>query len=109
MLLKNRKCIGELIPQRIRKQPRLNFAPQNGKSGAHTHVDKTEPASTSAAEIDADVVDIDDIEDEGEPRKPRNFKVQVLNADHVFIRIRVRDPTADDEFIRDFNRQFLTL
>lgn len=109
MLLKNRKCIGELIPQRIRKQPRLNFAPQNGKSGVLTHVDKTEPASTSAAEIYADVVDIDDIEDEGEPRKPRNFKVQVLNADHVFIRIRVRDPTADDEFIRDFNRQFLTL
>lgn len=50
---------------------------------------------------DEDHLDIDDIED-AQPRRPRNFKVQIIKGEKMEIKVKVKDKQG--ELIRESER-----
>lgn len=95
--LKNKKVMGELHHQRIRKRPREGFVTE---TKAVTEADESEDAT-------AEPMDVDDLESGVAASKPRNFRVQIMNASYAQIMVKVRD--ASDCLVNDAKRLTLKM
>uniref|UniRef100_A0A183BSR2 PIH1 domain-containing protein n=1 Tax=Globodera pallida TaxID=36090 RepID=A0A183BSR2_GLOPA len=103
IILRNKKCIGTLCVQRIRKSPTTAAAVASSTNGRHglgrSHVTAVGGGDTAEEEGEGgeeDRMDIDSIEQgEEEKRRPRNFKVQIVDGQCVDVRVRTRDQRGE--------------
>uniref|UniRef100_A0A914C256 PIH1 N-terminal domain-containing protein n=1 Tax=Acrobeloides nanus TaxID=290746 RepID=A0A914C256_9BILA len=89
--LKNKKVMGELGPQQVRKKPRKVYA-EDGYLGNE--------------EMPSNIVDVDDLEAESS-RKPRNYRVQILDGTYAQIQIKVKD--EQEKPVQDLKRLSLKM
>uniref|UniRef100_A0A914H388 PIH1 N-terminal domain-containing protein n=1 Tax=Globodera rostochiensis TaxID=31243 RepID=A0A914H388_GLORO len=100
IILRNKKCIGTLCVQRIRKSPTTAVASSsNGRNRlGRSHVTAVGGGETAEEEGGGeDRMDIDSIEqgEENEKRRPRNYKVQIVDGQCVDVRVRTRDQRGE--------------
>jgi hypothetical protein len=100
VILRNRKQMGELKAQRIRKRPLSSLADPVSTMGNPSMKEEAEQKASST-DSQGPSVDIDDIEETKE-RKPRNFKVQILEGKQMSIKVKVKDQQG--EFVRNMDR-----
>ena len=91
VILRNKKHIGEIEPQRIRKRQLNSVLDGNAKK----------IALENDTAKDEQQLDIDDIED-AQPRRPRNFKVQIKKGETMEIKVKVKDNQG--ELVRESDR-----
>ncbi|KAL3113689.1 hypothetical protein niasHT_016779 [Heterodera trifolii] len=90
VILRNKKCIGELCAQRIRKRP-TTTTEANGEGKVKEKTDSKEEEDEEEEKERTEVDQMLDIEENGEKRRPRNFKVQIVDGKYADVRIRMRD------------------
>jgi len=95
IILRNKKYIGELNIRQIQKRPLNSILDDNNSKTKNRILIKEENL------INNELIDIDDIE-ETNPKKPRNFKVQILNGEFMEIKIKVKD--NDGQLVREKER-----
>uniref|UniRef100_A0A914MIL4 PIH1 N-terminal domain-containing protein n=1 Tax=Meloidogyne incognita TaxID=6306 RepID=A0A914MIL4_MELIC len=95
IILRNKKYIGELNIRQIQKRPLNSILDDNNSKTKNKILIKEENL------INNELIDIDDIE-ETRPKKPRNFKVQILNGEFMDIKIKVKD--SDGQLVREKER-----
>nr|CAD2145972.1 unnamed protein product [Meloidogyne enterolobii] len=95
IILRNKKYIGELNIRQIQKRPLNSILDDNNSKTKNKILIKEENLTNN------ELIDIDDIE-ETRPKKPRNFKVQILNGEFMDIKIKVKD--NDRQLVREKER-----
>ncbi|KAL3075363.1 hypothetical protein niasHS_014529 [Heterodera schachtii] len=101
VILRNKKCIGELCAQRIRKRP-TTTTEANGEGKVKATTDTKEEEDEEEEEERTEVDQMLDIEENGEKRRPRNFKVQIVDGKYADVRIRMRDQFG--ELVKESDR-----
>jgi hypothetical protein len=99
IILRNKKCMGQLNAQYVHKRPLNSIMDLGGKINGG---ENTKPAVEMNDEKTAKI-DIDDIEEmESGSRKPRNFKAQILKGQTMEIKIKVKG--ADGNSVHQIDR-----
>jgi hypothetical protein len=101
--LRNKKCMGELRMQQIRKRP-LNSIMDLKTTGGSNILLECDNNGGDAQNMEDKTIDIDDIE-ETEPRKPRIFKIQIIKGNYMDIKVKVKD--KEGEPVKDIKRLLL--
>ncbi|KAI1716678.1 pre-RNA processing PIH1/Nop17 domain-containing protein [Ditylenchus destructor] len=121
IILRNKKAMGELNSQRIRKKPTESLKPSTqsnknsstSKSGLSSNgpgIEIVENMAGGSVEEEG-AMDVDTVESLEEAsssaNKPRNYRVQILNGRTADIRIRARDES--EELVQDPKRLTLKM
>uniref|UniRef100_A0A915E5Y9 PIH1 N-terminal domain-containing protein n=1 Tax=Ditylenchus dipsaci TaxID=166011 RepID=A0A915E5Y9_9BILA len=109
VILRNKKVIGELKPQRVKEKPNNKFEKTADKSNVQG---VSTLSSVSGIEEVREVVHepttlILHEKSSLDSTRPRNYRVQILNGEQADIRIRIRD--SNSELVNDVKRLTLKM